>query len=637
MNKEHGSNNRRRPRVSQACRRCRTKRNKCDGLRPACSTCLSLGHDCAYDLLARKRGLREGYVRSLEKLLALAIREVNGFEDDALALLGVVPESVAIQNQFKTPWTGDESSNQLYYMWKTSRLHRALEGTLSYPKSVPLPGGFTDSLPRIDNVMAGSGNKSQNYTNVGQGSSIDTVRIEQPGSLSEMPYAARDTNSQSGSISAPRLPPLPPHATRLLDTYYATTHSWFPIISKDEVTRTSHIYSDQACSEAGRSTSCAYESTLWAILSYVTCASTVRQPSQSSQLLSEVKLYYYNSRHLIPSRIENCELGHLEAIILLVMVNIELEEWLAAWLLIGRAVQIVMFLRLGEPQDGQWSVTIQHGKTAAIGCFIIDSLLAFWRREPPHLPAEYLDAVARREEDGIKEWTLWPDLLFPYQKVVSTNGPPSGLLQSFSCFKTLLELASIANRIVRGLGCSGLSPQTFIYELSQWESEIPRGCRLMGPDSIYPERHPTVVSHQAYLTLGYIAILLSLYVDITMQELSVAQIRLQARERAKKLLYRVPRVLSNHASQLCICGLSTISVVSMKIIVDKARVLCETQGGTFPYQKWMENLRYTCTIPCPAFHLSCSLKADLSRFCEVAFKPTMEVSTSALQEGRPLG
>ncbi|GKZ95771.1 hypothetical protein AnigIFM59636_009779 [Aspergillus niger] len=122
-------------------------------------------HDCAYDLLARKRGLREGYVRSLEKLLALAIREVNGFEDDALALLGVVPESVAIQNQFKTPWTGDESSNQLYYMWKTSRLHRALEGTLSYPKSVPLPGGFTDSLPRIDNVMAGSGNKSQNYTN----------------------------------------------------------------------------------------------------------------------------------------------------------------------------------------------------------------------------------------------------------------------------------------------------------------------------------------------------------------------------------------------------------------------------------------------------------------------------------------
>ncbi|GKZ51983.1 hypothetical protein AbraIFM66951_009014, partial [Aspergillus brasiliensis] len=443
--------------------------NKCDGSRPACSACLTSGHDCAYDIRLRKRGLREGYVRSLEKLLALAIQEMNGFEDDALALMGVVPESVAIQNQFRAPWTDVQSSNKLYQSWKASRLHRALEGTLSYPETVPPPGTFADGKPRIDNVMASSMNQSQDNMDVDQSRLFDSVTMEQPDALSGMPYAATDTNTRSDSTFAPCLPPLPPHATRLLQTYYATTHSWFPIIPKDEITRTLHLYSEQACFQTGRSTSCAYESTLWAILSYTTCAASVRQPGESSQLLHEAKRYYLTSRRLIPNRTEHCGLGHLEAILLLVLVNIEVEQWLAAWLLIGRAVKIVMSLGLDEPQDSQWSVMIQEGKTAAFGCFVIDSFLAFWRREPPHMPAEYLDGVALREEDGMKEWTSWPALLLPYQKSVLSTGPPSGPLHSFSCFRKLVELASMANRMVGGVGRSSLSLQTFVYELSQWE------------------------------------------------------------------------------------------------------------------------------------------------------------------------
>ncbi|OJJ96097.1 hypothetical protein ASPACDRAFT_54918 [Aspergillus aculeatus ATCC 16872] len=610
MNKERGAKDRNRSRVSQACRRCRAKRNKCDGSRPACSACLTSGHDCAYDVRLRKRGLREGYVRSLEKMLALAIRELNGFEDDALALIGVMPESVALQNQFSAPWTDAESSNKLYQSWKASRLHRALEGTLSYPETVPPPGTFAHGKPQIDEVMVSSMNQSQDYMEVDQGLSFDSVRMEQPDALSELPYAATRTNSQSGNTSSPCLPPLPPNATRLLQTYYATTHSWFPIIPKDEITRTLHLYSEQAYFQAGRSTSCAYESTLWAILSHSTCAASVRQPGESSQLLSEAKRYYFISRRLIPNRTEHCGLGHLEAILLLVLVNIEVEQWLAAWLLIGRAVKTVMSLGLDEPYDSQWSVMIQEGRTVAFGCFVIDSFLAFWRREPPHMPAEYLDGVALREED---EWTSWPALVLPYQKVVSTNSPPSAPLHSFSCFQKLVELARMANRMAGGVGHSSLSLQTFVYELSQWESQIPRECRLIGPDSIYPERHPDVLSHQIYLTLGYIAILLSLYVEITIQELSVTQVGVQARERAKKLLCRVTHVFSHHASQFCVCELSTISMISLKIILDRARLLHETQPGTFPYQKWMESLRCTCTSPCPASPRFCSLKADLSR------------------------
>ncbi|KLJ12073.1 hypothetical protein EMPG_12799 [Blastomyces silverae] len=57
-----------RKRVSKACDRCRGKKYRCDGQRPACMACRESGHDCSYDPTAKKRGLPEGYVRGLEKL-----------------------------------------------------------------------------------------------------------------------------------------------------------------------------------------------------------------------------------------------------------------------------------------------------------------------------------------------------------------------------------------------------------------------------------------------------------------------------------------------------------------------------------------------------------------------------------------
>lgn len=76
-----------RKRVSQACDRCRSRKDKCDGKKPACSTCLSNGRDCTYDANVKKRGLPEGYVRGLEKLWGLAIRDVEDIEANMLGVL----------------------------------------------------------------------------------------------------------------------------------------------------------------------------------------------------------------------------------------------------------------------------------------------------------------------------------------------------------------------------------------------------------------------------------------------------------------------------------------------------------------------------------------------------------------------
>ncbi|AEO54258.1 hypothetical protein MYCTH_2296636 [Thermothelomyces thermophilus ATCC 42464] len=52
-----------------ACMICRKRKLKCDGIKPSCSTCSRLGHNCAYDEVRRKSGPKRGYVKALEERL----------------------------------------------------------------------------------------------------------------------------------------------------------------------------------------------------------------------------------------------------------------------------------------------------------------------------------------------------------------------------------------------------------------------------------------------------------------------------------------------------------------------------------------------------------------------------------------
>ena len=90
-----------RKRVSQACDRCRSRKDKCDGKKPACTTCTTNGRPCSYDVNVKKRGLPEGYVRGLEKLWGLAIREVEGVEDSVLLVI-----------------TGEDGNDTVASVWK---------------------------------------------------------------------------------------------------------------------------------------------------------------------------------------------------------------------------------------------------------------------------------------------------------------------------------------------------------------------------------------------------------------------------------------------------------------------------------------------------------------------------------------
>ncbi|KAL2819872.1 fungal-specific transcription factor domain-containing protein [Aspergillus cavernicola] len=590
----------RRKRVSRACDRCRSKKDKCDGLRPSCSACLASGQRCSYDPHAKKRGLPEGYVRGLEKLWALAICNIDGFEDTMLSLLGTTAESAGRRNKLMSIWADDGASETLHESWKTCRLYSALEKMLSSNSDSSSPHG-AGKRPRDEHIPLFGDTASEWGFRIDRSStplSQDAPRVIEP---TTSPRAKRARLSMSAdsrpclSTSSVHSLQLPSHTSQLLDMYFAATHSWFPIVAKHNILRASYLYANApSISVAKISPGSGDHAALWALLSYTISLSRTTPQDGLPVVLSKSKEYYTVARSLIPSETEHYELGHVQALLLLTLVNIGLEDWTAAWMLSGQAVRMIISMDICAFIDSRKTDEFRQGKAVYLGCFVIDSLLSFRMSRRPSMHPRDLVALGLLEEDGLEEWNSWTDVLPPTGGSKGKNPPRRGPLLALSCFNRLVELASVLNKIAQDSITgpnSHVFAQQLVSELKQWDDRLPLGCRLIGPESIYPERHSTLLPHQTYLGLTYVATLLWLYLRIAPQELGLHRSQRPATEGAKKLLYRALPMVSQHLDNFNICSLPPLFELSIRTIAEQAFTLRnKIESDLFPFGRWAEAL-----------------------------------------------
>lgn len=72
-------------RIAQACDRCRSKKIRCDGVRPTCSQCANVGFECKTSDKLSRRAFPRGYTESLEERvrgLELEVRELKDLLDE---------------------------------------------------------------------------------------------------------------------------------------------------------------------------------------------------------------------------------------------------------------------------------------------------------------------------------------------------------------------------------------------------------------------------------------------------------------------------------------------------------------------------------------------------------------------------
>ncbi|KAI9694633.1 MAG: hypothetical protein M1822_000249 [Bathelium mastoideum] len=68
-------------RIAQACDRCRSKKIRCDGIRPCCSQCANVGFECKTSDKLSRRAFPRGYTESLEERVRALESEVRELKD----------------------------------------------------------------------------------------------------------------------------------------------------------------------------------------------------------------------------------------------------------------------------------------------------------------------------------------------------------------------------------------------------------------------------------------------------------------------------------------------------------------------------------------------------------------------------
>ncbi|KAF1962214.1 transcriptional activator protein-like protein acu-15 [Byssothecium circinans] len=68
-------------RIAQACDRCRSKKIRCDGIRPSCTQCLNVGFECKTSDKLSRRAFPRGYTESLEERVRMLEAEVRELKD----------------------------------------------------------------------------------------------------------------------------------------------------------------------------------------------------------------------------------------------------------------------------------------------------------------------------------------------------------------------------------------------------------------------------------------------------------------------------------------------------------------------------------------------------------------------------
>lgn len=68
-------------RIAQACDRCRSKKIRCDGIRPTCSQCATVGFECKTSDKLSRRAFPRGYTESLEERVRQLEAEIHDLKD----------------------------------------------------------------------------------------------------------------------------------------------------------------------------------------------------------------------------------------------------------------------------------------------------------------------------------------------------------------------------------------------------------------------------------------------------------------------------------------------------------------------------------------------------------------------------
>lgn len=428
---------------------------------PICQTCTLQKRTCSYDEQPKKRGIQPNYIRTLELTLSWLFRT---FPDSEKRLA----------NSLAAPDAGtrhliagkDGQSDALHHGWRNGIICRQIDQMLSGAtverpntslteesyQSPPLSAPSERTLLQTENGATAGVALSSNIVTIGR------VQERQPNEaplpLNDQshakPHLPLSPSDQLDALADERIP-LPKQAWTLVEYYFAFTHAWLPMTDRQATLKLMYTYPSNGVLRFDAMNGEYAE--LWSILALA----AAQIPNKD--LNSESEHYRDIARSLIPSERTSYELGHVKAMIVLAVLEINRQQWMAAWMHVGLAVRVIVVLtsaRISAPQSrpeqpaddivahpalsvaeikGSQSERFKH---IGLSAFVLESAVASRIGAPPHLQPDQVNALGLLDEDGLEEWSPWHDPL--------SIGPPANVKAPARSFSTLNQLVRLALR-----------------------------------------------------------------------------------------------------------------------------------------------------------------------------------------------
>ncbi|PYH87759.1 hypothetical protein BO71DRAFT_424162 [Aspergillus ellipticus CBS 707.79] len=491
-----------RRRVGKACDSCRRRKSKCDGAQPICGICRSAELPCSYQP-PRRRGLQMGYVRSVEVALGIFLHEMPSLED---TLRRVLRDS----REDKRPQSGE-----LAALWRKSKLAKDISRMLNSDSAQDTEDSELDDILGLegkgeeraaDEAAGDEGARDEVAGQEGAGKEVareDADSRDDQEDLVDMnnehlrriptqspPPPPRPIPSPpippllpSSQAHKPRIPPyftLPPlhqpplePAKRIsfldvpypedidatLDAYFAHIHSWLPILERGDILRVRHSPRDAIPPEDA---SCRL--VIWAAVALVSTMSVeLRYPRFSDPMKLQHKV-----QQQITKELDNLDLGHVQALLILVLLHIGRGHLHLAWPLVGQAYRMLVMLR--EPLKVGRYQHVMHG------CILLDNLTSSILDKSPCTSADdqiFCEPVNMKD---VQEWEMWT---IPPPNKLPDKGPASrGPLRSLS---TLNRISGLMRRFAPLL--------TQQHHLVNWHSAT---LDLQAYQSLYEDRYAEI-------------------------------------------------------------------------------------------------------------------------------------------------
>ncbi|KAI5861689.1 fungal-specific transcription factor domain-containing protein [Durotheca rogersii] len=450
-----------RERVALACQRCKTRKQKCDGHRPACGSCARLSLKCVYVVpLVPAAGEKKLYIKALEQRVA----ELESY----LASLGHVR-------------VGTDHLTRLGQ--SASAPHHAAVMPGTQPNQVP-PSEHTQRDPEDetndilvavrDLSLSASGHYVGASSNITIGRVLSSVVLSQRASAvpsHEEPAAQGDDDPAPKSIYSTNegdmigVPFLTPQvASRLLHGWFRHIATRYPILHSAQVMKL-HNNRDTLTDE--------YEQTILHLI-YAVSGRWLESAGETGHFFSDQ--HYDIALEELDSMLRLRDVRTVNYLLLMALYCTRAPRDPGAWTYIGAAIRLCVELGLHRRQRRQRpSVEGEMDKRRFWTAYFLDRDISIAVGRPPSLSDHDIDVELPLD---INEDTL-DDEIVRQAAMRVTNIPvnPPNTLTSFIHRTRLKQIESeiqhIVYRVDRPNDVSDATINVFLDQLNAWKDNIP--------------------------------------------------------------------------------------------------------------------------------------------------------------------